>query len=61
MEEIERLEKKIKEAKASILIDNLPLSEEYVLKYKNDRINKIKNTKTLILKRGNINGTGRKK
>ena len=57
MEDIERLEKAIKQAAASIWIDKLPLSKEFVENYKEERINEIKNNNSqrLILKRGGMN------
>ena len=61
MEEIEKLDKAIKQTRASILLDNLPLSDLYVENYRNERIKEIKNNSSkLILKRGVLNGKGRK-
>jgi len=59
MNKVEKIEKAIKEARASILLDSLPLSDDYVANYKKERINEIKNTKVLKLKRGSINGKAR--
>ena len=60
MEEKERLEKIIKQVAASIWLDNLPLSREYIEKYKKERLIIINHSKTLV-KRGEINGKSRSK
>ena len=61
MKEIEKIDEAIRKSAASLWIDDLPLSKEYVIKYRKNRINKIKmniikNTKMLTLKRGMLNG-----
>ena len=56
LKEVRNIEKAINQASASIWLDNLPLSVEYVQEYKNKRLKNVKNTKSLVLRRGNING-----
>ena len=59
MDEEKRLEKAIKEAAASVLMEKLPLSREYVLNYYNKKLSELKSKesdKQLVLKRGGKNG-----
>ena len=55
---MKNIEKKINEAAASIWLDKLPLTKEYVDSYKEKKVNK-KNYKILTLKRGIFNGKRR--
>ncbi len=59
MEDEEKLRKAIMQAAASLWIDHLPLSKEYVDEYYQKKIQEIKQKKenpSLILKRGGKNG-----
>ncbi len=51
------LEKAVKQAAASLWLDNIPLSKEYVATYyKRRRIQRLKNGPKLTLKRSGISG-----
>ena len=58
MDDKERIEKAIRQAAASIWIDNLPLSKEYVEEYRINRLKQIEknNSQKLVLKRGGLHG-----
>lgn len=51
-EEVKKIDLAIKQAAASIWLDNLPLSKEYVEKYREEKINKYNNCKKYVLRRG---------
>lgn len=58
MDEDKRLQKAIKEAAASVLLEKLPLSKEYVEDYYIKKLSEMKNEEgaKLVLKRGDKSG-----
>ena len=51
-EDKERLLRAIKEAAASVRMEHLPLSDEYIENYTKKRLEEIENKKGMVLKRG---------
>ena len=51
-EEQEKILKAIKEAAASVRMEHLPLSDEFIENYTRKRIDELNNKKRMILKRG---------
>lgn len=60
MKNVRIINKAVNEAAASMWIDNLPLSKEYVENFRQKKLSELNNIKVLRLKRGGINGKGRK-
>lgn len=56
MKEVRKIEKAIRESAASMWLDNLPLSKEYVANYRKEKIKGLKSVKVLKLNRGGMGG-----